>query len=126
MASMRKLDRIVRAYLPDAGISSVGPPGQLREEAPAVEILDVQVRTSASCLHVLPTPETADSPGGGGELSRTSPSSHSHPRNLLILRAPCSLSPSSHPSLLPVGPLAPLRVILLFPRGTYSSVGPPW
>lgn len=46
MANMRCLDRIPRAYLPDMGICSVGPPGELGKAAPALEILDIQARPS--------------------------------------------------------------------------------
>ena len=42
MESARHLDRLTAAYLPDAGIGTVGAPGEVRAEAPRLEILDLQ------------------------------------------------------------------------------------
>lgn len=43
MEGQRHLERLVAAYLPDALVSSVGPPGELAACAGAIAVLDLQV-----------------------------------------------------------------------------------
>ena len=40
----RQLGRLTRAYLPDAGVSTVGAPGEVATEAGNITVLDLQVR----------------------------------------------------------------------------------
>lgn len=42
----RRLDRLIRAYLPDAGITSVGAPGEVAQAAGCITVLDLQARGS--------------------------------------------------------------------------------
>jgi len=42
MARQRHLETLQRAYLPDARVASVGPPGELRGAAGALRVLDLQ------------------------------------------------------------------------------------
>ena len=44
MEGQRHLGKLVRAYLPDAGVSSVGPPGDVAQGAGAISVLDLQAR----------------------------------------------------------------------------------
>lgn len=44
MEGQRHLGKLVRAYLPDAGVSSVGPPGEVAQAAGAITVLDLQAR----------------------------------------------------------------------------------
>ena len=44
MAGQRQLERLARAYLPDAAVCSVGPPGEVAQRAGAIAVLDLQVR----------------------------------------------------------------------------------
>ena len=44
MEGQRHLDKLVRAYLPDAGVSSVGAPGEVAQAAGAITVLDLQAR----------------------------------------------------------------------------------
>ena len=54
MEGQRHLDKLVRAYLPDAGVSSVGASGEVAQAAGAITVLDLQVRA-------LPTGDAASS-----------------------------------------------------------------
>ena len=44
MEGQRHLDKLMRAYLPDAGVSSVGAPGEVAQAAGAITVLDLQAR----------------------------------------------------------------------------------
>jgi len=44
----RHLDRLTRAYLPDAGVNSIGPRGDLAAHAGNITVLDLQVRGAAA------------------------------------------------------------------------------
>jgi hypothetical protein len=48
MAGQRNLEKLTRVYLPDAGVASVGPQGEVAQRAGAVAVLDLQARRSAS------------------------------------------------------------------------------
>ncbi len=48
MAGQRCLDRLARAYLPDAAVSSVGPPGEVAQRAGGITVLDLQARARAA------------------------------------------------------------------------------
>jgi len=68
MAGQRHLGRLVRAYLPDAGVSSVGPPGALALAAGAITVLDLQARAQPAAvrkLSALRLLHAAASPPGG-------------------------------------------------------------
>ncbi len=45
----RHLDRLTRAYLPDAGVSSAGPRGEVAAQAGSITVLDLQVRAGRGC-----------------------------------------------------------------------------
>jgi hypothetical protein len=50
MAGQRHLDKLTRVYLPDAGVASVGPPGEVAQRAGAVAVLDLQARRGCCAL----------------------------------------------------------------------------
>ena len=52
MAGQRQLGSLAAAYLPDAAVASVGPPGQLAAAAGSVTVLDLQACEAAYRLLV--------------------------------------------------------------------------
>jgi len=49
MAGQRHLERLTAAYLPDAAVATVGPPGELAAAAGGITVLDLQARTPPAC-----------------------------------------------------------------------------
>ncbi len=49
MEGQRHLERLTRAYLPDAAVCSVGPPGEVAQHAGAIAVLDLQARAWRTC-----------------------------------------------------------------------------
>ena len=50
MAGQRNLAKLTRAYLPDAAVATVGPPGELATQAGAITVLDLQARQCGTAL----------------------------------------------------------------------------
>ena len=73
MEGQRHLERLVAAYLPDALVSSIGPPGEMAACAGAIAVLDLQVGERAGA-HPPPPPHAPACQGallpGWQELER--------------------------------------------------------